>query len=186
MRFMQTLIFISSTTRSQPSTPMCLKHDLLSFLDIFNIDQHLFRHVVEGYLKDKTVIIVTNQLQYLLQASNVVFIQNGTIAGQGRFDKLLRKNDDFRDTMIKYGMFEEDKKDKKRGPVGKAGAPGVKGPAEKKTADEVAKPQSMKETDEEKAMKGVLIETEAREVRSSRFSVLDAVFIRHYFHLIHV
>lgn len=38
------------------------------------VSRHLFEECARGYLKDKLVILVTHQLQYLGQADNVVVL----------------------------------------------------------------------------------------------------------------
>ena len=43
--------------------------------------QHLFQNVICGLLKDKTVILVTHQLQYLSQCDNILVLKSGQMAG---------------------------------------------------------------------------------------------------------
>jgi ABC-type multidrug transport system ATPase subunit len=63
------------------------------------VDQHVGRHIFEecfkSNLKDKTVILVMNQLNYLCQMDYVVYVEDGKIKSQGTFDELMAKDKEF-------------------------------------------------------------------------------------------
>uniref|UniRef100_A0A6B2KWP4 Uncharacterized protein n=1 Tax=Arcella intermedia TaxID=1963864 RepID=A0A6B2KWP4_9EUKA len=80
--------------------------DPLSAVDS-HVSRYLFDNVIKDYLKDKTLIMVTNQLQYLPYADRVVFISDGGIAGQGTFKELNETNTKFSKLIKKYGILEE-------------------------------------------------------------------------------
>jgi ABC-type multidrug transport system fused ATPase/permease subunit len=57
------------------------------------VDQHVGRHIFEEcfmkHLKDKTVILAINQLQYLCELDYIIFVQDGTIYAQGTYDEMM-------------------------------------------------------------------------------------------------
>ncbi|KAJ3358679.1 Multidrug resistance-associated protein 4 [Kappamyces sp. JEL0680] len=63
------------------------------------VDQHVGRHIFEecfmGYLKEKTVVVAINQLQYLSQLDYIVFVQDGTIYSQGTYAELMKTSERF-------------------------------------------------------------------------------------------
>lgn len=54
------------------------------------VAQHLAKEAIEGYLKKrgKTILFVTNQLQFLPMADKVIFMDDGEIAEYGTFEEL--------------------------------------------------------------------------------------------------
>ncbi|KAF9354132.1 Multidrug resistance-associated protein 1 [Mortierella sp. AD094] len=58
-----------------------LMDDPLSAVDQ-NVGKHMFDQCIGGYLSDRTVIIVTHQLQYLHRCDKIVMLRNGKIAYQ--------------------------------------------------------------------------------------------------------
>ncbi|KYN18976.1 hypothetical protein ALC57_08649 [Trachymyrmex cornetzi] len=63
------------------------------------VDSHVSRRLVDkcifGYLKGKTRILVTHQLQYLQLADQIIVMNNGSIEQQGTFDQLQALGHDF-------------------------------------------------------------------------------------------
>lgn len=72
-----------------------LLDDPLSSVDN-HIGKQLFEKCVLGYLKGKTRILVTHQVQYLKAADMIVMLNEGCVEAQGTFDELLSSNDDFK------------------------------------------------------------------------------------------
>ncbi|KAK9273328.1 hypothetical protein L1049_018137 [Liquidambar formosana] len=60
------------------------------------VDAHtgtqLFEECLMGILKDKTIIYVTHQVEFLPAADLILVMQNGRIAQAGRFEEVLRQN----------------------------------------------------------------------------------------------
>ncbi|KAI8893994.1 P-loop containing nucleoside triphosphate hydrolase protein, partial [Globomyces pollinis-pini] len=74
------------------------------------VDQHVGRHIFEEcfqkHLKDKTVIIAINQLQYLNQMDHIIFVEDGKIVGQGSYDDLMENNSEF-STLVHTHVSED-------------------------------------------------------------------------------
>lgn len=60
------------------------------------VDAHtgtqLFKDCLMGLLKDKTILYVTHQVEFLPAADLILVMQNGRIAQAGKFDELLQQN----------------------------------------------------------------------------------------------
>ncbi|XP_039296147.1 probable multidrug resistance-associated protein lethal(2)03659 [Nilaparvata lugens] len=68
--------------------------DPLSAVDT-HVGKHLFDDCIKGFLKKKTVILVTHQLQYLSGVDHVVLLNNGCIENQGSYGNLKNSGVDF-------------------------------------------------------------------------------------------
>lgn len=66
---------------------MYLLDDVLSAVDN-HVALHIYQHVINGLLKNKTRILVTHQTQYLLSADRIIFLKNGRIEKEGNFGNL--------------------------------------------------------------------------------------------------
>nr|XP_046485751.1 ATP-binding cassette sub-family C member 4-like isoform X2 [Neodiprion pinetum] len=64
-----------------------LLDDPLSAVDA-RVGRHLFEECIQGYLKGKTRILVTHQLQFLRQADSVIVLNRGTVMHQGTYEEL--------------------------------------------------------------------------------------------------
>ncbi|GLC46288.1 hypothetical protein PLESTB_000995200 [Pleodorina starrii] len=64
-----------------------LLDDPLSAVDS-HVGRALFEQVIRGVLRPKTVLLVTNALQYLPQADNVIWMEEGRERAQGTFAQL--------------------------------------------------------------------------------------------------
>ncbi|XP_026467356.1 probable multidrug resistance-associated protein lethal(2)03659 [Ctenocephalides felis] len=89
-----------------------LLDDPLSAVDA-KVGLQLFRNCVTGFLRDKTVILVTHQLQYLQNVEHIILMGDGYIEAQGSFDEVLESGKEFAQLMkeIKQcgDMLEDDK-----------------------------------------------------------------------------
>ncbi|KAJ3007270.1 UNVERIFIED_CONTAM: Multidrug resistance-associated protein 4 [Siphonaria sp. JEL0065] len=65
-----------------------LMDDPLSAVDT-KVGRHLFEECINGYLKDKTRILVTHQLQFARHCDTVVVLENGRIAAKGSYLEVL-------------------------------------------------------------------------------------------------
>ncbi|XP_067014552.2 probable multidrug resistance-associated protein lethal(2)03659 isoform X2 [Anabrus simplex] len=71
-----------------------LLDDPLSAVDS-HVGKHLFEDCILGLLRDKTVLLVTHQLQYLSHADHLVILDNGAVAMQGTYSDLQNSGLDF-------------------------------------------------------------------------------------------
>lgn len=71
-----------------------LLDDPLSAVDT-HVGRELFDRCIWGYLKDKTVVLVTHQVQFLKDVDEIIILENGTINAQGTFEELQQCGLDF-------------------------------------------------------------------------------------------
>lgn len=64
--------------------------DVLAGVD-FKIGKYIVRHCIEEYLKGRTRIFVTNELQYFKYAQHLVLIFDGQIKAEGTFEEIQRR-----------------------------------------------------------------------------------------------
>ncbi|XP_044529198.1 multidrug resistance-associated protein 5 isoform X1 [Gracilinanus agilis] len=68
--------------------------DPLSALDA-HVGNHIFNSAIRKYLKSKTVLFVTHQLQYLVDCDQVIFMKEGCVTEQGSHEQLMNLNGDY-------------------------------------------------------------------------------------------
>jgi hypothetical protein len=68
-----------------------LMDDPLSTMDA-QIGKRIFNECISGYLKDKAVIMVTSQLQFLERCDQIVIMNDGQSTEQGTFEELIAKD----------------------------------------------------------------------------------------------
>ena len=71
-----------------------LLDDPLSAVDP-KIANHIFEKCIKGFLRGKTVILVTHQLQFLSQADEILVLNEGCMIGFGPYSQLTNNNMDF-------------------------------------------------------------------------------------------
>ncbi|CAF4915112.1 unnamed protein product [Pieris macdunnoughi] len=64
-----------------------LLDDPLSAVDT-QVARHIFESCIKRYLSNKTVVLVTHQLQFIKQANRIVIMDGGSILAEGEFDDL--------------------------------------------------------------------------------------------------
>ncbi|KAF9964122.1 Multidrug resistance-associated protein 1 [Mortierella alpina] len=94
-----------------------LMDDPLSAVDQ-NVGRHIFDQCIRGFLSDRTVIIVTHQLQYLHRCDKVVMLQSGRIAYQGTYNELMANEPSFSTLINTHVMNEDDDTTIKEGQPG--------------------------------------------------------------------
>ncbi|KAK2950278.1 Multidrug resistance-associated protein [Blattamonas nauphoetae] len=82
------------------------------------VDAHVGRYLMEecicGVLKGKTVLLMTNQLQFLDRADNVVLLDAGNVVKQGKYSELREAGINFDKYMIKAKKREKKKAEEKK------------------------------------------------------------------------
>ncbi|XP_043913166.1 multidrug resistance-associated protein 5-like [Protopterus annectens] len=71
-----------------------LLDDPLSAVDV-HVGAHLFNNAIKKCLRGKTVLLVTNQLQHLVECDEVIFMKNGLVAEYGTHNDLMNLNEDY-------------------------------------------------------------------------------------------
>ena len=85
-----------------------LLDDPLSAVDV-HVGRHLFRNCIRGFLKDKAVVLVTHQLQYLQEADEIIVLKSGKIEEKGSFQHLVKNGMDFSAFLAEETKDEEEK-----------------------------------------------------------------------------
>jgi ABC-type multidrug transport system fused ATPase/permease subunit len=82
--------------------------DVFSAVDA-HVGKQLWNQAVRGFLRaeGKTVLLVTNQLQYVPGADHVVMLRNGFISEQGTFKSLMSAKGVFSEMIKEYGVFDD-------------------------------------------------------------------------------
>ncbi|XP_066146983.1 ATP-binding cassette sub-family C member 10 [Euwallacea fornicatus] len=70
-----------------------LLDDILSAVD-HNVAKHIFQNCILGLLKEKTKILCTHHVQFLIYADRILIIENGGIKRQGKPSEILPSFDD--------------------------------------------------------------------------------------------
>ncbi|EGG24152.1 ABC transporter C family protein [Cavenderia fasciculata] len=80
--------------------------DPLSAVDA-HVGKHIFQKCISGFLSDKTVILVANQLNYLPFANNVLVMNKNTISEHGTYQEIMESRGDFSQVLSNYGMGQD-------------------------------------------------------------------------------
>lgn len=83
-----------------------LLDDPLSAVDS-NVGKQLFEDCITGYLKRKTVILITHQLQYLKEVDHILLLEDGVMKAEGTFTQLQESGLDFAKLLGKEVKEEE-------------------------------------------------------------------------------
>ncbi|KAN0023381.1 hypothetical protein ACTFIU_011551 [Dictyostelium citrinum] len=79
--------------------------DPLSAVDA-HVGKHLFHRCFKGILKNKTVILAANQLNYLPFAHNTIVLKAGEISERGTYQQLINAQKEFAGLLQAYGVDE--------------------------------------------------------------------------------
>ena len=77
-------------------TDVVLLDDPLSALDA-HVAKEIFEQCFKGYMKDKTIVFVTNRLEFVAGADRVIMLDEGKIVADGIFEELRETNTLFRE-----------------------------------------------------------------------------------------
>lgn len=83
-----------------------LLDDPLSAVDA-HVGKQLFEDCITGYLKRKTVILITHQLQYLKEVDHILLLEDGIKKAEGTFRELQESGLDFAKLLGKDEKDEE-------------------------------------------------------------------------------
>ena len=90
-----------------------LLDDPLSAVDV-HVGRHLFNNCIKGFLKDKAVILVTHQLQYLQDADTIMVMKSGKVEDSGTFQHLQKNGMDFSAFLAEEEDEKEDEEESKK------------------------------------------------------------------------
>ncbi|KAF5307736.1 hypothetical protein FQR65_LT06607 [Abscondita terminalis] len=71
-----------------------LMDDPLSAVDT-HVGKHLYEECINGFLANKTRILVTHQVQHLKNADNIIILDNGTLQIQGKYNVLAASDNSY-------------------------------------------------------------------------------------------
>jgi ATP-binding cassette subfamily C (CFTR/MRP) protein 1 len=83
-----------------------LLDDPLSAVDS-RVGNHIFNECINGFLRDKTRILVTHQLHILEQVDMIIVMDNCEILAQGTYDDLFKSSTYFATLLSDYNKIEE-------------------------------------------------------------------------------
>ncbi|XP_017890581.1 multidrug resistance-associated protein 4-like [Ceratina calcarata] len=83
--------------------------DPLSAVDP-RVAKHLFNKCIKNYLRDRTRIMVTHQLQFVKDTDQIVVVDQGVIKMRGTYDELSRSEEDFVEMMDRIKSSTEAKR----------------------------------------------------------------------------
>ncbi|XP_035692368.1 multidrug resistance-associated protein 5-like isoform X1 [Branchiostoma floridae] len=87
-----------------------LLDDPLSAVDA-HVGKHIFNNYVKKELKDKTVLFVTHQLQYLSDCDEIIVFNDGRITEKGKHRQLMNLNGEYANLILNFHEDEEDEED---------------------------------------------------------------------------
>ncbi|RZC35044.1 multidrug resistance-associated protein 7 [Asbolus verrucosus] len=79
-----------------------LLDDILSAVDV-KVAKHIFQHCIMGLLKNKTKILCTHHVNYLVHADKIVLMEGGVIKQQGKPADVLTNIDDILPIELELG-----------------------------------------------------------------------------------
>ncbi|XP_044316419.1 probable multidrug resistance-associated protein lethal(2)03659 [Drosophila rhopaloa] len=84
-----------------------LLDDPLSAVDS-KVAHHIFNQCISGYLRGRTVVLVTHQQQFLQQSDRIVIMDEGQVSDMGTYESLLKKGVTILDQAKKENNPEEE------------------------------------------------------------------------------
>ncbi|KAF5273606.1 hypothetical protein FQR65_LT04605 [Abscondita terminalis] len=90
-----------------------LLDDPLSAVDV-NVGKQIFDYCICGFLKKKTVVVVTHQLQYLQKVDRIIVLENGRVTSDGTFEQLQKLEINFTELLNTNIDDDESTKDNQK------------------------------------------------------------------------
>ncbi|KAF5283707.1 hypothetical protein FQR65_LT13742 [Abscondita terminalis] len=87
-----------------------LLDDPLSAVDT-HVGKELFEKCIKEYLKEKTIILVTHQVQHLKEVDRIIILENGKIKIEGTYQELQSSGLDFAKLLRKDSIKDIDEED---------------------------------------------------------------------------
>ncbi|XP_048775785.2 ATP-binding cassette sub-family C member 5-like [Ostrea edulis] len=83
-----------------------LLDDVLSAVDV-HVGRHIFHNCIKKFLRGKTIIFPTHQLQYLKHCDKILVMENGVFVEQGKHDTLLSAEGYYNSMMNQFHQATE-------------------------------------------------------------------------------
>ncbi|KAJ8490643.1 hypothetical protein OPV22_012364 [Ensete ventricosum] len=142
--------------------------DPLSALDA-HVGRQVFDKCIKDQLRNKTRVLVTNQLHFLPHADKIILVHEGMVKEEGTFEELSTSGIHFQKLMENAGKMEE-QVDEKEGGNSEETAKSAENGDVSKTVNALSK--SKEKTNRGKEGKSVLIKQEERETGVVSLKVL--------------
>lgn len=112
-----------------------LLDDPLSAVDA-HVGKHIFQRAIRSFLQEKTVILVTNQLQYVPETDKVMVIRKGKMEAFGPYEELLQSSPTLKEMMDSLGTTEKEEDNSKHKDIEEVKATYSRLPERVKAAEE--------------------------------------------------
>ena len=116
--------------------------DPLSALDA-KVAREVFDMCICGHLQDKTVILVTNRVEFISNSDTIILMSDKKIGAKGTYKELMETSNEFRSMMQNIGDVNEDQEDTDNKEEGKKSVDDKKGNEEEKKASEQKKDEAV-------------------------------------------
>ena len=73
-----------------------------------HVGNHLFEEAITNFLKNKVVILITHQVQFLKRADNILVLHQGKITHEGNFDTIKNSCEDISSFLIAESCNDEE------------------------------------------------------------------------------
>ena len=84
------------------NSPILLMDEISSALDEKN--EEILNNVLDDIKENKIIIIAAHKLSTIQKADKIIFLKNGEISGEGKYDELLSNNHFFKELIRGYEM----------------------------------------------------------------------------------
>ncbi|XP_066143813.1 probable multidrug resistance-associated protein lethal(2)03659 isoform X2 [Euwallacea fornicatus] len=89
-----------------------LLDDPLSAVDA-HVGKHIFEECIRGYLKERAVVLVTHQLQYLRNVQKIYLLEDGRVQTSGSYDELQSGGTEFAKLLYNHENEVEEEKNRR-------------------------------------------------------------------------
>uniref|UniRef100_A0A8C5YEZ8 ATP binding cassette subfamily C member 11 n=1 Tax=Microcebus murinus TaxID=30608 RepID=A0A8C5YEZ8_MICMU len=148
---------ISLARAAYSDCQLYLLDDPLSAVDV-HVGKHIFEECIKKMLKDKTIVLVTHQLQYLEFCDQIILLEDGKICENGAHSELMQNRGRYA-RLIQKMQPEEAKQDKSRDTAKTAEKPHAEGWAQATSQEEGLREEAVPEhqlTEKEEMEEGSL------------------------------